>query len=71
MTLTAKLSDKIAAADQEDLYRDVEMPLIEVLAFGVVDWERCRGPGRPLGGSVAEYIAVTCSSLLSERLKVR
>ncbi|MBU1150853.1 MAG: DNA polymerase I [Proteobacteria bacterium] len=32
MALTAELSDKIVAADQEDLFRDVEMPLIEVLA---------------------------------------
>ena len=32
MALTAVLSDKIVAADQEDLFRDVEMPLIEVLA---------------------------------------
>lgn len=32
MALTAELSGKIVAADQEDLFRDVEMPLIEVLA---------------------------------------
>jgi DNA polymerase-1 len=32
MALTAGLSDKIVAADQKDLFRDVEMPLIEVLA---------------------------------------
>jgi len=32
MALTAELSDKIVAAGQEDLFRDVEMPLIEVLA---------------------------------------